>query len=110
MPLKGSTITNSQYVVPAPDISKLFEGASGSLVKTKIANFSKHFGFKKLGIHHVNLPPNSRTSLPHAESLEEEFVFVISGHPHVWIDGHVYELRPNCAVGFPAGTGIAHNF
>lgn len=63
-----------------------------------------------MGIHHVTIPPGSRTSLPHAESLEEEFVFVISGNSHVWIDGYVYELRPNVAVGFPSGTGIAHNF
>ncbi len=56
----------------------------------------------------MTLPPGARTSLPHAESLEEEFVYVISGTPHVWIDGFIYELAAGCAVGFPAGTGISH--
>jgi uncharacterized cupin superfamily protein len=45
------------------------------------APFSKYFGFKKLGIHHETLPPGRRTSFPHAESAEEEFVFVIEGNP-----------------------------
>lgn len=100
----------SQYIISVDDIAKPFEGGNTSSIKTKNANFSKVVGFKRLGIHYVSLPSGCRTSLPHAESLEEEFVFVVSGNPHVWIDGYVYELKPNCAVGFPAGTGIAHNF
>jgi uncharacterized cupin superfamily protein len=99
----------SKYIIPAQDIAKPFE-SSGSAIKTSDANFSQAVGFKKLGIHYVSLPPSCRTSLPHAESHEEEFVLVISGNPHVWIDGYVHELKSNCAVGFPAGTGIAHNF
>ena len=74
------------------------------------ANFGRYFNLKKIGIHHVTLPPGKRTSYPHAESLEEEFVYVISGHPHVWINGEICELRPSSAVGFPAGTGICHTF
>ena len=74
------------------------------------APFGRHFGLAKLGIHHERLPPGRRTSFPHAESAEEEFVYVIEGEPDVWIDGHLHRLRPGDAVGFPAGTGIAHSF
>ena len=35
----------------------------------------------KIGVHHELLPPGRRTSWPHAESKEEEFVFVIEGTP-----------------------------
>jgi uncharacterized cupin superfamily protein/RimJ/RimL family protein N-acetyltransferase len=72
--------------------------------------FAKHFGLKRVGIHHELLPPGRRTSWPHAEENEEEFVFVIDGHPDVWIDGILYRLGPGDAVGFPPGTGIAHTF
>ena len=41
--------------------------------------FAKVFGLKKLGIHHELLHPGRRTSFPHAESAEEEFVYVIEG-------------------------------
>jgi mannose-6-phosphate isomerase-like protein (cupin superfamily) len=69
------------------------------------APFGRHFGLTKLGIHHERLPPGRRTSFPHAESAEEEFVYVIEGEPEVWIDGHLHRLRPGDAVGFPAARG-----
>lgn len=68
----------------------------------------KTLGLKKLGIHHELLKPGRRTSWPHAESAEEEFVFVIEGTPDVWIDGHLYPLQPGDAVAFPVPTGISH--
>jgi uncharacterized cupin superfamily protein len=74
------------------------------------APFGEHFGLTKLGIHHKRLPPGRRTSFPHAESSEEEYVYVIAGEPDVWLDGHLHRLKPGDAVGFPAGTGIAHTF
>jgi len=74
------------------------------------APFGKQFSLTKLGIHHETLLPGRRTSYPHAESHEEEFVYVIEGYPDVWIDGVLHALKPGDGVGFPAGTGIAHTF
>lgn len=74
------------------------------------AAFGRHFGLTRLGIHHDRLPPGRRTSYPHAESAEEEFVYVIDGAPDVWLDGVVHRLSPGDAVGFPAGTGQCHTF
>lgn len=67
-------------------------------------------GLTRIGIHHERLPPGRRSSWPHAEGAEEEFVFVIEGHPDVWIDGVLHPLEPGDLVGFPAGTGISHTF
>jgi uncharacterized cupin superfamily protein len=72
--------------------------------------FSKAFGLAAIGVHHELLPAGRRTSFPHAESAEEEFVYVIEGMPLVWIDGVVHQLRPGDGVGFRSGTGIAHTF
>lgn len=74
------------------------------------AAFGRRFGLNKLGIHHERLPPGRRTSFPHAESAEEEFVYIIEGEPDVWLDGHLHRLKPGDGVGFPSGTGIAHSF
>ena len=74
------------------------------------APLGRLLGLTRLGIHHERLPPGRRTSYPHAESAEEEFVLVLEGEPDAWIDGHLHRLRPGDAVGFPAGTGIAHTF
>jgi uncharacterized cupin superfamily protein len=74
------------------------------------APIGRLLGLTRIGIHHERLPPGRRTSYPHAESAEEEFVFVLEGNPDVWIDGTLYRLEPGTAVGFPAGTGICHTF
>jgi uncharacterized cupin superfamily protein len=74
------------------------------------AALGERLGLKTIGIHHMRLLPGRRTSLPHAESHEEEFVYVIAGAPDVWLDGVLYRLRPGDAVGFPSGTGLAHSF
>ena len=38
-------------------------------------------GLRRIGIHHERLPPGRRTSYPHAESDEEEFIYVLEGYP-----------------------------
>lgn len=88
------------------DIQKDVE--SKDRVHVRHADFNGVTGFERVGIHHMVLPPGKRTSLPHAESLEEEFVFVISGRPDAWVDGWIHPLRPWDGVGFPAGSAIAH--
>ena len=74
------------------------------------APIGRLLGLTRIGIHHERLLPGRRTSYPHAESAEEEFVYVLEGRPDVWIDGHLHPLKPGDAVGFPAGTGICHTF
>jgi len=88
---------------PSPDPNSAERFSLGAPLGTKL-------GLKRHGIHHELLPPGRRTSPPHAHSHDEEFVFVIAGHPDVWVDGHLYPLEPGDAVAFPAGTGIAHTF
>jgi uncharacterized cupin superfamily protein len=74
------------------------------------ADYGRHFGFARLGLHHVRIAPGHRTSLPHAESAEDEFILVLEGTPDVWLDGVLHRLAPGDAVGFKAGTGLAHTF
>lgn len=74
------------------------------------APLGRHFGLTAIGIHHERLPPGRRTSYPHAESAEDEFVYVLEGTPEVWLDGTLHRLGPGDSVGFPAGTGICHTF
>jgi uncharacterized cupin superfamily protein len=64
----------------------------------------------QLGIHHETLKPGRRTSWPHAEADEEEFVYVIEGTPDLWLDGHMRRLQPGNGAGFPIRTGLAHTF
>jgi uncharacterized cupin superfamily protein len=74
------------------------------------APLGRKLGLTRIGIHHERLPPGRRTSYPHAESEEQEFVYVIEGEPDVWLDGRLYRLSPGDGVGFAAGTGVCHSF
>ena len=74
------------------------------------APLARGLRLNRLGIHHERLPPGRRTSYPHAESDEEEFIYVLEGYPEVWINGYLWKLEPGDSVGFPAGTGVCHTF
>ena len=72
------------------------------------AALGRAFGLKRVAINYEVLAPGDRSSWPHAHSEEEEFVFILEGHPQVWIDGHTFDLNPGDCVGLPPGTGHAH--
>ena len=67
-------------------------------------------GLLRIGIHQVRVPPGHRTSFPHAEELEEEFVYVIAGEIDAWIDGATHRMCAGDLAAFPAGTGTCHTF
>src|SRR6185436_16164804 len=54
--------------------------------------------------------PGHRTSYPHAEQDEEEFVYVLEGEVDAWIDGELHRMKAGDLAAFPAGTGISHTF
>nr|WKF61994.1 hypothetical protein HUO10_006526 [Paraburkholderia busanensis] len=74
------------------------------------APLSEALGITRIGIHHLRLLPGRRSSYPHCESTEQEFVYVLHGKPDVWIDGVLHPLTEGDSVAFPAGTGICHTF
>ncbi len=67
-------------------------------------------GLLRIGLHIERVPPGHRTSYPHAEENEEEFVYVIEGEIECWIDGHLHHMVAGDLAAFPAGTGICHTF
>jgi uncharacterized cupin superfamily protein len=67
-------------------------------------------GLRKIGVNLVRLLPGERSSWPHAEEKEEEFVYVLEGKVDAWIDGTVHPMKPGDFAAFPSGTGIAHCF
>ena len=67
-------------------------------------------GLQRIGINLQRLLPGTRSSWPHAESDEEEFVYVIEGEVQAWIDGVLHPMRADDLAAFPAGTGISHCF
>jgi uncharacterized cupin superfamily protein len=75
-----------------------------------LRHLGKAAGLQRIGINLQRLPPGTRSSWPHAESDEEEFVYVIEGEVEAWIDGHLHRMVAGDLAAFPAGSGICHTF
>lgn len=72
------------------------------------AALGRKLGLSRIGINYEILRPGDRSSWPHAHSHDEEFIFIIEGHPDMWIDGNIYPLKPGDCVGLVPGLGHAH--
>ncbi len=61
-----------------------------------------------LQIYHETLLAGRRSSSPHYHTKREEFIYVLSGQPSVWLNGVVRQLSPNEGVAFKAGEEVSH--
>jgi uncharacterized cupin superfamily protein len=52
----------------------------------------------------------STSTKSHAESADEEFVYVVEGEIDAWVDGELHRMKAGDFAAFPAGTGICHTF
>jgi uncharacterized cupin superfamily protein len=68
------------------------------------------FGLNNFGVNLVTLVPGAVSALRHAHSRQDEFVYVLSGHPTLVTDRGDTPLQPGMCAGFAAGTGDAHRF
>jgi len=91
-----------------PEHSHVYPQSEEAMGPTRSAGSAA--GLVRLGINLQRLPPGVRSSWPHAESDEEEFVYVIEGEVDAWIDGELHRMHAGDLAAFPAGTGICHCF
>ena len=67
------------------------------------------FGLANFGVNLTTLIPGGISALRHAHSRQDEFVYILSGHPTLITDTGATELAPGMCAGFKAGTGKAHH-
>jgi len=67
------------------------------------------FGLKSFGVNLTRLPPGAASALRHAHSVQDEFVYVLEGHPTLITDAGETPLAPGMCAGFPGGTDNAHH-
>lgn len=66
------------------------------------------FGLTNFGVNLTTLAPRSVSSLRHAHSKQDEFVYVLRGRPALHTDEGFTPLVPGMCAGFKAGTGNGH--
>jgi uncharacterized cupin superfamily protein len=72
------------------------------------ARFDNRARFSRIAMRLQVLKPGRRTSWPHAERDESEFVYVVSGKVEAWNDGWITPMGEGDFIGWQNGTGITH--
>ena len=66
------------------------------------------FGLTNFGVNLTRLAPGGSSALRHAHTKQDEFVYILEGHPTLHTDAGRTALEPGMCAGFKAGTGDAH--
>lgn len=91
---------NKPSVYPAPFAARM-EGRE----KRQLGDV---FGLSNFGVNLTRLAPNAVSALRHAHSKQDEFVYILQGHPTLHTDEGHTQLSPGMCAGFKAGTGNGH--
>lgn len=67
------------------------------------------FALKNFGVNLVQLAPGAQSSLRHAHSKQDEFVFVLEGTATLVTDAGETALSAGMCAGFRAGSGDGHH-
>ncbi len=85
-----------------PDLVAPMEGRT----KHPLGNI---FGLKNFGVNLTRLAPGAASSLRHAHTAQDEFVYILEGNPTLITDAGEALMAPGECAGFPAGTSDAHH-
>lgn len=66
------------------------------------------FGLSNFGVNLTRLAPGAVSSLRHAHTKQDEFIYILQGHPVLVTDEGRTQLSPGMCAGFRAGTGNGH--
>ena len=67
------------------------------------------FGLTNFGVNLTKLLPGAVSALRHAHKKQDEFVYVLQGHPTLHTDEGRTRLSPGMCAGFRAGSGNGHH-
>lgn len=92
-------LEKKQTSYPSP-----FTGVVAGREKRKLGDY---FGLENFGINLTRLAPGAASALAHHHARQDEFIYVLEGHPTLIMDNKPYTLNPGDCCGFKAGTQIA---
>jgi uncharacterized cupin superfamily protein len=67
------------------------------------------FGLTNFGVNLTRLAPGAISALRHAHTRQDEFVYILEGHPTLVTDAGETALAPGMCAGFKSGTGDGHH-
>lgn len=67
------------------------------------------FALSNFGVNLTRISPGGSSALRHAHATQDEFIYILEGHPTLITDAGETELAPNMCAGFRHGTGDGHH-
>jgi uncharacterized cupin superfamily protein len=67
------------------------------------------FGLQNFGVNLTRLAPGAVSALRHAHTRQDEFVYILEGHPTLVTDSGEMRLEPGMCAGFRADSGDGHH-
>jgi len=67
------------------------------------------FGLSNFGVNLTRLAPGAVSTLRHAHSKQDEFIYILEGTPVLVTDSGETRLSPGMCAGFKAGTNNGHH-
>ena len=89
-----------------PGYPEPFKSRMGDRQKRRLGDAC---GLTRFGVNLVTLGPGGQSALRHWHTLEDEFVYVLSGEVVLVTDAGEQTLRAGMCAGYPAGKRDAHH-
>ena len=101
----------SDYLVRTPDLDRSEDMHVSHPLNPRseifMSRLSDRTGLTHLGISLARIPPGKESFALHMHTVQEEWMYVLSGRGHVRIDDGELAIGPGDFIGFPA-NGPAH--
>ena len=101
--------TTATDIPPRVAVSFYPEPFASRMAGRQKRQLGEYFGLKNFGINMTRLAPSAQSSVRHAHTKQDEFIYVLQGHPTLHTDQCRQQLAPGMCVGYRAGTGNAHH-
>lgn len=98
----------AKQVPPRVKPSNYPEPFRSRMLKREKRALGDAFGIRNFGVNLTRLVPGGESALLHRHSKQDEFIYVLEGHPTLVTDRGERELAPGDCAGFAAG-GVAHH-
>ncbi|WP_437952066.1 cupin domain-containing protein [Sorangium sp. So ce296] len=67
------------------------------------------FGLRSFGVNRTTLKPGAMSALRHWHSVQDELIYILSGHPTLITDAGETTLDPGMCMGFKGGDPDGHH-
>lgn len=102
-------VINAVEVPPRARASIYPEPFTASVAGREKRQLGDFFGLTNFGVNLTRLAPGAASALRHAHSRQDEFVYILQGHPTLYADEGPMQLSPGMCSGMRAGNGNACN-